>query len=182
MQTNQPHDRRNPVFIGVFAFQPIFYVKRTGQKVQIGAAMCSEHARTRNACTHATHASAHERTPTRQRTRQRTHMHTRAHAHMRTRVTHATHAHAHARARDPRRPPRRQSGTGGTSARAPSAKQTERLHPCLAWSEPCKRGVTDKERITQGTMHTAKRNDRGYYRGTRYCLSRKIFWKILESQ
>ena len=49
---------------------------------------------------------------------------------------------------------------------------------CIACSEPCRRGVTNKERITQGTMHTAKRNDRGYYRGTRYCLSRKIFRKI----
>ena len=41
MQTNQPHDRRTPVFIGVFAYSPFFYVKRTGQKAQIGAAMRS---------------------------------------------------------------------------------------------------------------------------------------------
>lgn len=73
----------------------------------------------------------------------------------------------------------KQTGTGGRFARAPSALYSRPLHH---WSEPCKRGVTDKERITQGTMHTAKRNDKGYYRGTRYCLSRKIFEKILETQ
>jgi len=88
--------------------------------------------------------------------------------------------HANARTREgpqPRSPNR--NGTSGRFARAPSALYSRSLHRC---SEPCRRGVADKGRITQGTMHTAKRNDKGYYRGTRYCLSRKIFRKFCGRQ
>jgi len=137
MQTNPLTHRRTPVFIGVFAHSTFFHVEHSAQNPAFGAVSHSDEFRrmeqratrhTHTPRTHATHASAHERTPTRQRTRQRTHMHTRAPTHERTHAS-RTHTHAHARARAPCRPHRRQSGTVGTSARAPSAMQSSRLHP-----------------------------------------------------
>ena len=152
------------------------YCVANGERARTNARADAQRTHTRDArqCTRA-HANAPTHAPT------HAHAHPCARTHAHTRVTHAR-THASRTRGAPRRPPRSQSGTGGTSARAPSAKQSKRLHPRQKWSEPCKRGVADKERITQGTMHTAKRNDKGYYRGTRYCLSRKIFREIWEVQ
>ena len=133
MQTNPLTHRRTPVFIGAFAHSTFFHVEHSAQNPGFGAVSHSDEFRrmeqratrhTHTPRTHATHASAHERTPTRQRTRQRTHTPVRPHT-----SAHTRHARMHARARVPRRPPRRQSGTVGTSARAPSAMQSSRLHP-----------------------------------------------------